>query len=102
MAFITFAYSEKVFALVFMPPAFAAGETNDTLMPKGMWKDPATGLIWDRCSLGQTWDGATCTGNAEKYHFFKARDAAKKFKAWRVHRLATPKRHATRQHNQMR
>ena len=42
-------------------------ETNEVLMPKGMWKDPATGLIWDRCSLGQTWNGQTCTGSAAQY-----------------------------------
>lgn len=44
-------------------PVFAADEGNETLMPKGMWKDPATGLIWDRCSLGQMWSGTTCTGD---------------------------------------
>ena len=45
-------------ATVCAAPSYA--ETNETLMPKGMWKDPATGLIWDRCKLGQKWDGVTC------------------------------------------
>lgn len=26
-----------------------------------------TGLMWQRCSLGQTWDGSTCTGIASDY-----------------------------------
>lgn len=26
--------------------------------------DTQTGLIWQRCSLGQTWNGTTCTGAA--------------------------------------
>jgi hypothetical protein len=26
--------------------------------------DTATGLQWQRCSLGQDWDGSTCTGSA--------------------------------------
>jgi hypothetical protein len=31
----------------------------------GTAEDPATGLMWDRCSWGQTWDGAdACTGSA--------------------------------------
>lgn len=28
-----------------------------------------TGLTWMRCSMGQTWDGATCTGTAGAYTF---------------------------------
>ncbi|MCC5827525.1 MAG: DUF1566 domain-containing protein [Alkalimonas sp.] len=28
-----------------------------------------TGLIWQRCSLGQTWDGSTCIGSATNYHW---------------------------------
>lgn len=39
---------------------------NSYLMPKGMWKDPDTGLIWDRCNAGQTWNGTTCVGTAIK------------------------------------
>lgn len=27
----------------------------------------ATGLMWMRCSMGQTWDGTTCTGTANTY-----------------------------------
>lgn len=26
--------------------------------------DLRTGLVWQRCSAGQTWDGSTCTGTA--------------------------------------
>ncbi len=29
--------------------------------------DQTTGLIWMRCSLGQTWTGSRCAGNAIKY-----------------------------------
>lgn len=39
---------------------------NSYLMAKGMWKDPDTGLIWDRCNAGQTWNGTTCVGTALK------------------------------------
>lgn len=60
---------------------FAASAANEdrnlSLMENGMWQDPATGLIWDRCSLGQKWDGVTCTGEAKKYAWKDAIVAAK-------------------------
>ena len=33
----------------------------------GTVSDKHTGLIWMRCSLGQTWNGTTCTGDAVEY-----------------------------------
>lgn len=35
-----------------------------------------TGLMWQRCSLGQSWDGATCTGTASTHSWQNALDAA--------------------------
>lgn len=35
-----------------------------------------TGLVWMRCSLGQTWDGATCSGTAKKFLWQEAFQAA--------------------------
>ena len=35
-----------------------------------------TGLMWMRCSLGQTWDGANCTGSASSYTWADALQAA--------------------------
>lgn len=52
-----------------MSPSFAADtiqdETNETLMPKGMWKDPKTNLIWMRCSYGESFVNGTCSGSAK-------------------------------------
>ncbi len=31
-----------------------------------------TGLMWQRCSIGQTWNGTTCTGSASKMTWSKA------------------------------
>ncbi|KJR21266.1 hypothetical protein BOO91_13995 [Vibrio navarrensis] len=31
-----------------------------------------TGLIWQRCSLGQSWDGTDCTGNATRFTWAEA------------------------------
>lgn len=39
-----------------------------------------TGLMWMRCSLGQKWDGKTCTGVPSDYTWKEALQAAKRFK----------------------
>lgn len=39
------------------------------LMANGLWYDQHTGLIWDRCSVGQTWNGSACEGIAHRTTF---------------------------------
>ena len=41
----------------------------------GIWYDPSTNLTWMRCSLGQTWNGRTCVGTAQKYTWEEAQQA---------------------------
>jgi hypothetical protein len=48
------------------------------LLAQGMWKDPATGLIWDRCSLGQKWEGNSCVGNASEVDWETAKHLTQK------------------------
>lgn len=78
---ITFSTIAMLLLASFTVPVFAANtaneEVNQALMANGMWKDHATGLIWDRCSLGQKWDGVTCTGEAKKYTWKDAIAVAK-------------------------
>jgi hypothetical protein len=45
----------------------AIADENAVLMPKGMWKDPSSGLIWSRCSIGLSWDGNKCIGKAQSF-----------------------------------
>ncbi len=48
-------------------------------------KDTQTGLIWQRCSLGQTWSGTNCTGTAGTYNWTNALQTAKNIgNGWRV------------------
>lgn len=35
-------------------------------------KDLKTGLVWQRCSVGQVWDGSTCVGSPSKYNWAEA------------------------------
>jgi hypothetical protein len=34
---------------------------------KSVWSDPATGLTWMRCAIGQKWTGKTCTADKSKF-----------------------------------
>ncbi|ENM5742683.1 DUF1566 domain-containing protein [Vibrio metoecus] len=48
-----------------------------------------TGLIWQRCSLGQSWDGTDCTGTATTFTWEQALAAAAQhslggFSDWRL------------------
>jgi hypothetical protein len=55
----------------------------------GTATDVSLGLVWMRCSLGQTWTDETCTGDASKLTWKKALQAAHGYKyaeklGWRV------------------
>lgn len=45
-------------------------------------RDPKTGLVWQRCSVGQTWNGSTCTGQVETFTHDQAQKQASR--GWRV------------------
>jgi len=47
-------------------------------------RDTVTGLEWKRCSLGQSWDGQTCTGEAAHYTWEEAGQAADEVADWRL------------------
>lgn len=48
-------------------------------------KDKQTGLIWQRCSIGQTWSVASCTGDAVTHIWATALQTAKSMgNGWRV------------------
>ena len=50
----------------------------------GQVKDTQTGLVWQRCVLGQAWDGAACTGNLTPQDWPSATKAAAAAKPWRL------------------
>lgn len=47
--------------------------------------DPQTNLIWQRCSVGQIWNGTTCIGTATTHTWQNALQQAKNYgSAWRL------------------
>ena len=50
----------------------------------GQVKDTQTGLVWQRCVVGQAWDGAACTGNSTPQDWPTATKAAAAAKPWRL------------------
>lgn len=62
---------------------------NFSLRSDGTARDNTTGLIWMRCSLGQTWDGKTCSGEAATFAWAAALPAAQRhafagYSDWRI------------------
>jgi len=45
----------------------SANVASFTLNSDGTTVDNTTGLMWMRCSLGQKWDGNTCSGTAKTF-----------------------------------
>jgi len=60
-------------------PQASQSNSDEELMKKGVWRDPKTNLVWMRCSLGQVWDGKTCTGEAKQYAWREALEATEAF-----------------------
>lgn len=79
-----------VFAACSLLPTASIAAFDTTVAADGSEvKDTATGLIWRRCSEGQTWSGSTCTGTAATYTHENAllrakTEATSSGKAWRV------------------
>lgn len=47
----------------------------------GIIRDTQTGLDWMRCSMGQVWNGHTCSGEANRYTYQDALNAAQQLNA---------------------
>lgn len=61
---------------------------NTKIKPYGLYQTPDK-TIWMRCSLGQTWTGTTCKGEAKEYGWNEAKKIANSFqykgiKGWRL------------------
>jgi len=50
-----------------------------TINTDGTVTDSKTGLMWMRCSLGQTWSGSGCNGSAGTYNWEDALTAAEAY-----------------------
>jgi hypothetical protein len=64
-------------------------DASFTIRNDGTISHKSTGLMWMRCSLGQSWDGKTCSGAAAGYTWGAALQAADRYEFaghtdWRV------------------
>lgn len=53
----------------------------------GTVKDPKTGLVWQRCTYGQRWNGSGCSGEPKNYFWYdaiKIRDNFAGYSDWRL------------------
>lgn len=81
--------NKKNMLMIFFP-FFICG--NVTHADDGFWKDTKTGLMWSRCSIGQKWNGNTCTGKPILLKYSDAQEYIENFinsgnslyKNWRV------------------
>lgn len=69
-------------ALVACLPLTSQAEPYFTNKEGNLIWDKATNLVWQRCSVGQTWDGKTCAGEAKKFTFDEAQKQASN--GWRM------------------
>ncbi|WP_277986282.1 DUF1566 domain-containing protein [Vibrio vulnificus] len=51
--------------------------------------DKETNLTWMRCSIGQTWDGKTCTGRSTRLEWYEAQQLKFEFAGSNTWRLPT-------------
>ncbi|MDO4724850.1 MAG: DUF1566 domain-containing protein [Comamonadaceae bacterium] len=65
-------------------PSSAPGRFVPTGANNAEVRDTETGLIWARCSVGQSWDGSACTGAASAMTHEAALAHAKGQAGWRL------------------
>jgi len=79
--------------VLIMATVFPQAWANDfDVYSEGIVTDKLSGLMWMRCSVGQVWDGGTCTGEAAKLSWHEAMKTGKDFhfagmSDWRVPRI---------------
>lgn len=61
------------------PITAAPDSPHEHLMTQGIWYDPETKLYWDRCSIGQTWDGKTCQGDGLNLNWYDSQEYIQHF-----------------------
>lgn len=74
--------AELSFRIPLAPPVDKIGGSYLVLGDGSEIRDTRTGLIWQRCSVGQIWNGNNCTGNAKKFKFDEAQELTGN--GWRV------------------
>ncbi len=74
--------TEASLSIPSVPRADAIDARYLVLDDGGEIRDTKAGLIWQRCSVGQAWNGQNCTGEAKKFSFDEAKGLAGK--GWRI------------------
>lgn len=76
-------FIRKLLALILLLISLSANAYTDgryVIHTEGsMVLDKTTNLVWQRCSVGQTWNGNTCIGEAKLFTFDQAQQLIKVF-----------------------
>ena len=79
-------FIRKLLALVLLLISLSANAYTDgryVIHTEGsMVLDKTTNLVWQRCSVGQTWNGNTCIGEAKRFTFDQVQQLSQD--GWRV------------------
>ncbi|PID62164.1 MAG: hypothetical protein CR974_03630 [Gammaproteobacteria bacterium] len=78
----SFLFQKDIIKLISLGMALSLSLTHaNEATSQGLWQDKKTNLIWNVCSMGQTYSGQSCKGHPQKLTFEQAIHAIRQLNA---------------------